>query len=93
MIADIVRNFTSRFGDGGWTTGNCYWFAVILKERFSGEIYYDTIAGHFCTKVGESFFDFHGEYHPEDLEATVKWSEFENYDSSQYKRVIRDCIL
>ena len=29
-----------------FTNGNCYYFAVILKERFGGEIYYLPIDNH-----------------------------------------------
>lgn len=90
VLEFIERRFTV---DSNWTTGNCYYFAVILKERFAGEIYYDTIEGHFCTKIGESFWDFHGDCHPDDPEAVIKWDDFDKYDHLQYNRIIRDCLI
>lgn len=88
-----IKEFTSRFTDNNWTTGNCYYFSLILKDRFNGEIYYDTIQGHFCVKIEESFYDYNGVYNPIKNDATIKWSEFDKYDSLQYQRIIRDCIL
>ena len=36
---------------------NCYYFAMILKDRFNGEIYYDVINGHFLTLIKYKLYD------------------------------------
>ena len=41
--------------------GYCYYFAVILQERFGGEILYEPIEGHFITKIGCSYYDIRGD--------------------------------
>lgn len=85
----IKRRFPS---DCNWISGNCYYFALILKCRFNGIILYDTINGHFVTKIGESIYDWQGIVN-EDCSCYVDWDDFSSYDVCQEKRIIRDCIL
>lgn len=96
MIKEEVIEFLARRfptdKDNNWLTGNCYYFALILKERFQGEIYYDVIKGHFITKIEDSFYDYTGVYSEEECSHFIKWSEFESYDNKQLKRVINSCI-
>ena len=89
---DHILKFISRFKeDCNWTTGNCYWFAIILKERFPGaEIFYDVIQGHFITKIGDSFWDWTGENFPY---KPIPWESFDKYDHIQKQCIVRDCIL
>lgn len=94
MIDEFIQR---RFGgkDCDWKAGNCYFFAVILKTRFpDGDIYYDTIDGHFVFKLDGEFYDFEGcinSFH--DINAVIKWDDFEDYDSLWKCRIVRDCIL
>lgn len=70
--------------------GNCYYFAVILKERFNGEIYYLPINNHFICKIDKEYYDITGlasiNEHP------YKWKDFKYFDELLYKRIVRDCI-
>ena len=85
----IQRRFQS---DCDWISGNCYYFSLILKDRFpDGIIYYDVIDGHFVFKYHESYYDWSGEIHPEGC--LVEWDKFDEYDSSQKQVIIRDCIM
>lgn len=96
-----VADFCSRFNDCDWTSGNCYYFAVILKDRFNGEIYYDVIRGHFVCKILDKFFfDYNGLYqvdynHKNQDKGTklIKWDDFHIYDYEQKWRIQRDCIF
>ena len=90
----LIEKFNKRFAGTDWADGNCYWYAVILSERFRGEIYYNVIFGHFCTRMADGYFyDQTGRLDYEDNEAMVRWSEFEAYDPLQRKRILRDVIL
>ena len=40
--------------------GYCYYFAIILKERFNGDILYDINEGHFLTKIDDCLYDIRG---------------------------------
>ena len=74
-----------------FTEGNCYYFAIILHDRFGGEIYYLPIDNHFICKIRNSFYDIKGLVNPE--ETPIKWSDMPTYDAALYKRIVRDCML
>ena len=90
ILEFIHRRFPS---DSNWINGNCYYFAIILKDRFpEGRIYYDVVYGHFIVKISDYYYDWTGILENLDEKYLVPWDEFENYDSLQYERVIRDCL-
>lgn len=90
-----VLNFISkRFSDDNmWTSGNCFYFASILKIRFpNGKIYYDVIYGHFVFEYEGCLYDWDGIYQKND-DYLVEWDKFDEYDSIQKDIIIRDCIM
>ena len=90
VIDFIIRRFPN---DSAWLNGNCYYFSRILKDRFpDGEIFYDVIYGHFIFKYNDNYYDYSGVNLQNDG-YRVPWDSFDNYDSIQKKRIIRDCIL
>lgn len=94
VLEFIERRFK---GDCNWTTGNCYYFAVILKDRFpEGKIYYDVINCHFVfgyqDNYGWSFYDWNGFVSP-NSRILIEWDRFDKYDSLRKERIIRDCIM
>ena len=94
-----VLDFIRRRFDGAkgtkchseWTDGNCYWFALILSERFDGEILYDPVAGHFVTRIKDKAFDWNGVY--ESGNDMIPWVLFGQEDPIWWRRVMRDCVL
>lgn len=92
MEEKILEFIKRRFpADQNWTTGNCYFFALILKSVFFGEIVYDVTAGHFMFLGADGMcYDWNGKV--TDHGHIVPWDDFEAYDSSQKERIIRDCI-
>lgn len=89
VVDFIKRRFSST--SAKWTCGNCYYFAVILKDRFDGKIYYDVIEGHFVTKIKDIYFDYNGIVDLKNRKL-IEWEKFDEYDSLQKERIIRDCI-
>lgn len=92
-IEDKIIEFTKRRFpvDCHWLDGNCYYFALILKDRFkNGKVYYDVINGHFVFEYGNKYYDWTGCINPDGY--LVSWEEFEQYDSNRKKIIIRDCI-
>lgn len=93
----IHRRF--RDYDCNWTNGNCYYFAVILVDRFKDEgaaIYYDTVDGHFICKIDDIFYDWNGAltFEEEHIEKYIKkWSDLCNEDPIWSNRIVRDVIL
>ena len=88
VLEFIKRRFPK---EANWVSENCYYFAVILNNRFNGTIYYDVIYGHFVTRIGDSYFDNNGKVDLTDR-VLVEWEKFDEYDSLQKQRIIRDCI-
>ena len=90
ILEFIKRRFNA---DCNWTTGNCYYFAIILKDRFpEGTIYYDVINGHFTFWYDGRFYDWTGIVKSKDS-YYIAWDVFDKYDSFEKERIIRDCIL
>jgi hypothetical protein len=72
-----------------FTQEYCYYFSVILRERFpGGTIVYAPIIGHFLYKIQGKLYDITGEV---DIDI---YHDFEIYpDRLQKERIVRDCIL
>ena len=84
----LGRNTIERL----FTEGNCYYFAVILKERFEGGlIYYLPAANHFVFKYGGKYYDICGEYGTS--EKAYEWEAFKKERESLAKRIERDCLV
>ena len=77
--------------DSNWTNGNCYYFALILSDRFHGTMYYDVIDGHFVTKIQNNYYDYCGLVNL-DKRVLIEWNKFEEYDKHQYRRIIEDVL-
>lgn len=87
IIEFIKRRFPT---DCSWTSGNCYFFAVILQMAFGGDVYYDVINGHFLLQCEGNLYDWTGKVN--DCGMLVKWDDFGKYDGLQKERIIKDCI-
>lgn len=88
-----IENFISLFdNDQKYMHGLCYWFAYILKGRFpEGGIWYDQVMNHFYFVIDDAAYDVRGRVI---LPSTaVKWDEYKKYDSLDYQRVVKYCVL
>lgn len=89
VLEFIFRRFKD---DCKWLDGNCYYFAVILKDRFpKGKMYYDVIYGHFVFEYQNKYYDWTGIV--KQFGYLVEWDKFDEYDSLQKERIIKACIL
>ena len=105
-LASTVKQFIGKFSEYGndvircFTQDNCYWFAKILCERFSDLeskpiMMYSPIDNHFTVKIGTRLYDITGDVtetyeHPS--RKTVTWHYYKISDSTEYARIVRDCI-
>jgi len=95
MQDEVLEFINRRFKkDCNWLDGNCYYFAVILKDRFpDGKIIYDVIYGHFFFEYNGKCYDYSGEIVCPGGAYGVYWDEMDKYDRLQKDRIIRDCIM
>ena len=92
-LEEKVLNFIhSRFPvDCRWTDGNCYYFAVILKDAFKGEIYYDEVDGHFITLIDDKYYDWTGVVEV-NSDYISRWETLQLVEPLRAERIIRDCL-
>ena len=92
-IQDEVLEFIHRRfpTDSNWCCQNCYFFALILHNVFGGSVWYDVVMGHFITLIDDKYYDWTGVVEPDGY--LVEWDKFEEYDSLQYKIIVRDCVM
>lgn len=91
-IIDFITHF-SNFGTeviDCFTKGNCYWFARILQERFSGTIMYNPVDGHFATEIDGDLYDITGRID----KVSGPWEIFDLFhmDNLQFLRIFRQCV-
>lgn len=80
--------------DCHWLDGNCYYFALILLDRFPlGKILYDVIDGHFVCEIDGVKYDWSGNVDESGQHHWVEWDKFYEYDDLQHERVVRDCLM
>lgn len=93
VVDFIERRFQQ---DCNWCTGNCYFFAVILKAAFpDGEIAYLPTYNHFVFMYNEQIYDWTGNVTDKYLteEQLFYWEDYIVYEPLDARRVIRDCCV
>lgn len=94
MENKVLEFINKRFlKDNNWLKGNCYYFALILKDRFNGTILYDVIDGHFVTLINNIKYDWTGIISEYGKHYYVEWDKFDDYDSNQKQSIINGCLL
>ena len=94
MAQEIIEFIHRRFPtDCNWLDGNCYYFAVILRARFGGHIYYNLIQGHFLFELQHRFYDWTGEVTNINLDDLVLWPDYKYIDYLHYNRIVKDVIM
>jgi hypothetical protein len=75
--------------------GDCYYFSVILKERFKDRVIikYLMIDNHFVAEIDGRLYDIRGDVTDiVDQKQLIDWVEMKEFDELVYYRIIRDCI-
>lgn len=91
-VLDFIKR---RFPyDVDWNRGNCYWFALILRERFFSnfDIFYQAKKGHFVAGDGSEFFDYFGTVDDIIEDPPIHFNRILLEDPVWAERLIRDCV-
>lgn len=70
--------------------GYCYYFSLMLNNRFGGNIYYLPVSCHFVCCINAKYYDITGEV--EANEPRYLWDTYKYFDYSDYNRVVKYCI-
>lgn len=70
--------------------GYCYWFAVILEQRFMGQICYMPIKNHFIVRIHNEYYDASGKITPN--EKVYSWATYQYKYPTECRVITRDCI-
>lgn len=92
-ILDFIERRFSKT-NANWDSGNCYYFSVILDNRFNhcGEIVYDPIVGHFKYRYKKICYDING-INNQNMKDLIPLTRLYMFDRNWYNRIIRDCVL
>ena len=94
MQQEIVEFINRRFKktNAKWLDGNCYYFALILTQRFPElKIYYEGVDGHFLAGNGFEYYDYTGVAQP--YREPILFEDLKKQDPLWYNNIVRDCIL
>lgn len=92
-IEEFIEIFKKGFNEEElvktFTQGNCYHFAVILKDIYpDGVIEYDYVNGHFIFNYEGKYYDITGEVSVMDTYIF----DVNKMDQLEYYRILRDCV-
>lgn len=98
---DVIDFIARRFDEINceWTTGNCYYFALILSDRFKSDnpiICYDAVEGHFICKIEDKYYDWTGvlKYSDDYINKHIyNWNSLKDEDPIWYERIVRDVLM
>lgn len=97
-VLSFIKHFSSYGEDviNCFSNGNCYWFARILKDRFSKyysstDIIYHPVENHFATYIDGDIYDITGIINDTVLN-WYSWPYYKYIDSTHAHRLRRDCI-
>ena len=90
MAIQAVTDFIKGFDEvkDFFLYGYCFWFSVILANRFYGEIWYLPVENHFVCKIDGNYYDVTGRVQPTNV--IYRWADYP--DEIEKARIIKDCI-
>lgn len=91
FITNFKKGFDEEYLENVFLNGNCYHFALILKEMYDGEIVYDPHEQHFSVKIDNKYYDITGKIEPP-LDEYL-WSDMESIDFNEYENVKYNCVF
>ena len=98
-VLEFIENFKKSHPEeiiDLFTNGYCYYFAIILDERFfkHGIIMYIPVYNHFCYKICNKLYDINGEISdPDMIKEAISWKCYIRKEPAGSYRIIRDSIL
>ena len=97
-IDEFIKKFKEGFSEESiiecFTEGNCYHFAVILKNIYKeGRIVHDYLINHFLLEYKGKYYDITGEVFYDKYENFEYFDDLFYSDINRYLKLMRDCVL
>lgn len=80
-VLDFINKFKSKYPEefqDAFNHGLCYWFAVILRTRFGGDIYFNPDLVHFTVLIHDHLYDING-INKDTVGQWIEWNSMPNY--------------
>ena len=94
-VLEFIFSFPTTMRDY-FSNGYCYWFAVILAERYSylrPRIWYNTVENHFVTEIENVIYDSNGVVCAEEpYDVFYTWKDYQKVDPRHAARITAQCI-
>lgn len=99
FISDMKKEFPEAL-EYTFYHGYCYWFALILSNRFNGKIWFNSKDVHFACMVGTDLYDVRGKikFEWDSLTGTTgkeNWTPWEDFQRDNYaavQSIVDSCI-
>lgn len=72
--------------------GYCYWLAVILADRFKGDIWFNPDIVHFAAKIDGKLYDIYGQIDDTKPACWMSWEEFQCQHQEAVESIVNSCI-
>jgi hypothetical protein len=97
-LAPMTKKLKNEWGsmNWGWTTGGCFAFADRLQNAYGGELWgastYDEDneswdIQHAVVKIGNTFYDYNGVFHPEVYQRELMHNRFRNEPEPPFEMI------
>lgn len=103
-VENFINDMKSRFSkelEHVFYNGYCYWFALILAERFKGEVWFNPKLVHFAAHIDNNLYDIYGKITPgisptgekDYSEHTwFEWGQFQINNHEMVESIVDSCI-
>lgn len=72
--------------------GYCYWLALILANRFKGDIWFNPDIVHFAAKIDDKLYDIYGQIDDKQSTHWMSWEDFQYQHQEAVESIVRSCI-
>lgn len=92
QFIDDLKKISPAMFEYTFGMGYCYWLAVILADRFKGDIWFNPCIVHFAAKIDGKLYDIYGQIDDTTSPFWVSWEEFQYQHQEAVESIVNSCI-
>lgn len=92
-IETFINNMKSKYPkelEDVFYNGYCYWFALILANRFKGSIWFNPEIIHFAANIDNNLYDINGLI--SNQKEWINWTDFQINNQNAVESIVKSCI-